>query len=353
MTPKIGIVPDQVKGAWVWYSRPGLVDDLKASGHNCLLIKGGIDGGGQQEGGALWDQWNATDMQAARDAGVEPYLFAYSYLGGLGGIDHEVALLKMLCQRWLPHRIVLNYEVETDGVSAEQVDRFFDTLESAMSELAGDNAPANDNSSVPSWNGGAAGGSRYHNVPYEAVSARTAIDWYQNYWDQDDGVTYDWQDGYQKQRGATFAGKLVIPSFTVPKSPEAFAAWAQSRGYPGIAGWEAGNAAYSFRSVAQAWPLIQAHIEGIVAKTQAQIDEGIAAGNCWTAFNTDRLADPKRNGLPLWEGVIDLSQYGFGQARYLKVEKGCVWSNGAVTDWLHDGQYDQLKAAGKVVAEFR
>lgn len=115
----------------------------------------------------------------------------------------EIDGITRLCQLFLPSRICLNFEVETDNMPAETVNQYFDQLAAALAQF-GDGRPALDNSSVPSWNG--SDGSRYHNVPYRAVSARTEIDFFQDYW-----KPWDWEDGFEQRYLAQGLNKRVFP----------------------------------------------------------------------------------------------------------------------------------------------
>lgn len=352
MAPRIGTLPAQQKAAWLWYfprDWHGLIDNLKNSGHNIVMPKGGIDdmGGGVP---ALWDQWGNERLQYARDQGVEPYLFVYSWLGRQFGTEAETNAIVQLCRRFLPRRVVVNAEIETDGMATGDVNAFFASLDSKLVAAFGAAAPAIDNSSVPSWDGGRYGGSPYHNVNYEALSANTAVDWYQNYWDEADGVSgFGWQDGYQRRRQAAFPGKLVVPSWTVGKSVGKFAAWAESAGYTGIAGWEAGNGAYNLQEVAAAFPRLTHRIELVAQRTATEVAQGAKAALLWAEYNRLKLFNSRAAGLPRREGVADLSQFGLdAQARTLATEKQVLWSDGQQVDYFHRGQYENLLAAGKV-----
>lgn len=330
-------LPDQIKAAWLWYTKAGIVDRLIASGHNVLLgPKAGIDTG------TVWDQW-APVAREAQGKGLYVGMFIYCWMGNQFGIPGEVNLIGQAVAACKPDSIVLNVEVEADNAPPSQVKAFTDALRAKI----GPDIPI-DNSSVPSWDGGKYGGSKYHNVPYEALSELTRIDFYQNYWDAADVAGgYDWQDGYQRQRQSKRADKIVIPSWIVGKNVDAFAAWAAAKGYPGIAGWEAGNSAYDFAAVQQAWPVLDDHLPVLTPATADEAAQATKAAKCWEAYHRLRLDDPKAVGLPKWEGVVDLSRYKLdARARYLHYEKGTVWSDGAAVDWMHDGQEADLVAAG-------
>lgn len=351
MTPRLGVLPPQQKAAWLWYfprDWKRLIDNLAASGHNIVMPKGGIDDMGAGIP-ALWDQWEPERLDYARSRGVEPYLFVYSWLGRQHGVEAEANAVLQLCRRWTPHRVVVNAEVETDNMTDGEVNGFFDALESKLAEF-GERAPALDNSSVPSWDGGKYGGSRYHNVPYESISSRTAVDWYQNYWDEDDGVPgYDWQNRFQIARQVAHPSKIVVPSWIVGKDVGKFAAWAESKGYAGIAGWEAGNGGYDLRAVAQAFPRLT-HALDAVQQTDEEMAQGRKAGLLWNEYSNLKAFNPRAAGLPRREGQVDLSEFGLdNRARYLEAEKLVLWSDGKQVDYFHRGQFEGLRDRGKTI----
>lgn len=349
MTPRLGKLPSQQKAAWLWYYPQdwrGFTDKLAASGHNIVMPKGGIDDMGDGVP-SLWTQWEPQRLEYARSKGVEPYLFVYSWMGRQHGVEAETNAIVQLCRTYLPHRVVLNFEVETDNAPDSEVAAFIDTLDSKLVGAFGSNAPALDNSSVPSWDGGKYGGSRYHNVNYEAISARTVVDWYQNYWDANDVPNgYNWQDYYQRQRQAVFPGKVVVPSWIVGKDVMAFADWANSKGYAGIAGWESGNAAYNFSQVANAFPHLKNEIGGPIVDDE----QAVKAGLCWNDFTNLKAYNARVLGNPQHEGVVDLSELGLdSQARFLECEKGVIWSDGKQVDYFHRGQFEDFLKRGKAV----
>jgi hypothetical protein len=165
---------------------------------------------------------------------------------------------------------------------------------------------------------------------------------------------FDWQDGFQRQRQFNHESKFVVPSWIIGKSPERFAQWAEGQGYSGIAGWEAANPAYSFRSVAQAWPLIVNELEPLPAKSEEEIAEAIKTEECWKLYHAVRAQyGTTVHGLPRFQGTVDLSPFGFGRARFLKCEKGTIWSSGQRTDCMHEGQLEDLAAQGLARFDFQ
>ena len=341
-----GKLPEQIKAAWGWYDRAdwrGYFSLLAQSGHNMALRKAGIDGPSTWGEPSTWPQWANDRCTYLQQLGIDPVMFVYTWLGKQYGRDAEVNAILRLCQVFRPNRIVLNYEVETDGMMDSEAAGFIIALDTALVATYGDQAPAIDNSSVPSWDGGEYGGSKYHDVPYEAVSKLTVVDWYQNYWDDTD-VTggYDWEDGYQQKRGIQHPDKIVVPSWIVGKDPGVFAEWANSKGYAGIAGWEAGNAGYDFAKVAQAWPHLTNRLDLV---SQVAPDE--SAAKLWNEFTNDKAFNPRVLGQPLYEGDLDLSWLikGVTKAHYLKTEKGTLWIASGMDrpDYMHDGQFATIE----------
>jgi hypothetical protein len=245
-------VPNKV--AFVWHHNDALPARLAATGHDGALIKGGVDG----DQPVLWTDvagrpswatinWTPAICQAYKAAGVEPLLFIYTTFGRQYGMQGEIDGITRLCQIFLPERICLNFEVETDNMPDSTVNQYFDQLTAALAQF-GDNRPALDNSSVPSWNG--SDGSRYHDVPYKAVSGRTEIDFFQDYW-----KPWSWEDGFEQRYLVPGPNKRVFPiapawapDFSAADL-DSFGAWAAGRGYQGVATWEAGNANYLWQGV--------------------------------------------------------------------------------------------------------
>lgn len=345
----LSALPERIKAAWGWYDRDdweAQFRQLRDSGHNMMLRKAGIDdlGDGQP---ARWRQWSKARNNTLREYGIEPVMFVFSWLGKQFGWDAENNAILQLCKADLPGRIVLNFETQVDGMADSEATGYIKSLRSLLTATWGGEAPYLDNSSVPSWDGGNFGGSPYHNVPYEAVSSVTEIDWYQNYWDATDvgPAGYDWQDGFQRKRGASGPNKLVIPSWIVGKDPLAFADWANTRGYVGICGWECGNAGYDFMQVAQAWPYLQNNLHRLSAPNAWSA----VNASLWNEYTNVKLLVPSVIGLPLYEGRLDLSQVAPGlpaEAAYLKTEKSTLWAApGLPVSYMHDGQFRDIERA--------
>lgn len=337
--------PPYQRIAWVWHVTAGLLDKLAASGHDAAYIKAGCDGGGAS-GPILWQQWSDA-LAAWRAAGVEPLMMVYTCLGREYGTPAEVDAIVALCRRFLPRRIVLNYEVEggpgdrgTDGMGGAEATAFVAALKTALAAF-GDAAPALDNSSVPSWDGDRYGGSAYHDVPYEAVSAATEGDIYQDYWSP-----FSWQDGFQRKRQADHAAKFVVPSWIIGQNPADFAKWAAGAGYSAVAGWEAGNTSYPFGLMKAAFALLPA--------LEAAILAGETAKHNAVQSEYKRIADAGFGyllGLEQREYIADLT--GIlptlpTDARLLATEKAVLWcGDDGKVDAFHRGQAEALIASGK------
>lgn len=279
---------------FVWHHREGLPQQLAATGHTGALVKGGVDSAPGQPP-VLWTpsanppawappQWTPAVLDQYRAAGVEPSLFLYTTFGRQNSQQAEADAIAQLCAIWLPRRVVFNFEVETDDMTDAEVNAYFDTVTATLTRAVAV-VPAYDNSSVPSWDG--ADGSRYHHVPYRAVSARTERDYFQDYW-----KPFTWEDGYEQRYLAQGPTKVVVPVAPAwgPEFTDAdvvdFARWARARGYGGMSTWEAGNSAYLWGGVGAAyaeWARLAGAGERVLPGRAVGLAAGWTGGGDWPA----------------------------------------------------------------------